>query len=318
MNNVLVLSAGRRVELVRALKKELKLACPTAATFAIDSCPELSAACHFADNFSKSPKVLDPGYQDYLFNYCMTNEIGLVIPTIDTELQVLAEAKSAFGRSGINLVVSERELVELCSDKTKSTKVFASMDLRTPNILNRNDLTFPCFVKPVSGSGSEGAYPLFEQDDVAKNLMANSGLVFMEYFSDQHEEYTIDVYFDRYSTLKCLVPRLRLETRGGEVSKGVTRKNHVYEKLLPCLKKLQGATGCITVQVFSNIKSKEIVGIEINPRIGGGFPLTHRAGANYLGWLLQEYLFGTQIDFFDAWTPDLMMLRYDAGVFIDG
>ena len=82
----------------------------------------------------------------------MTNEIGLVIPTIDTELQVLAEAKSAFGRSGINLVVSERELVELCSDKTKSTKVFASMDLRTPNILNRNDLTFPCFVKPISGS----------------------------------------------------------------------------------------------------------------------------------------------------------------------
>ena len=65
MNNVLVLSAGRRVELVRALKKELKMACPTAATFAIDSCPELSAACHVADNFSKSPKVLDPGYQDF-------------------------------------------------------------------------------------------------------------------------------------------------------------------------------------------------------------------------------------------------------------
>ena len=35
MNNVLVLSAGRRVELVRALKKELKMACPTAATFAL-------------------------------------------------------------------------------------------------------------------------------------------------------------------------------------------------------------------------------------------------------------------------------------------
>ena len=84
------------------------------------------------------------------------------------------------------------------------------------------------------------------------------------------------------------------------------------------MKKLRGATGCITVQVFSNVNTKELVGIEINPRIGGGFPLTYTAGANYLGWLLQEYLFGTQIDFFDAWSPNLMMLRYDAGVFIDG
>ena len=318
MKNVLVLSAGRRVELVKALKKELQLVCPTAATFALDAYPELAAACYFADDYSQSPNALDEGYQDYLFNYCIKNEIGLVIPTIDTELNVLAGAKTEFAASGINLVVSEQELVELCSDKTKSAKVFTNMDLRTPDILDVTDLKFPCFVKPISGSGSKGAFPLFEKDDVAKNLISNNELVFMEYFSDHHEEYTVDAYFDRFSTLKCLVPRLRIETRGGEVSKGITKKNHVYEQLLPCLKKLRGATGCITVQVFSNVNTKELVGIEINPRIGGGFPLTYTAGANYLGWLLQEYLFGTQIDFFDAWSPNLMMLRYDAGVFIDG
>ena len=69
MNNVLVLSAGRRVELVRALK-ELKMACPTAATFAIDSC-RLSAACHVADNFSKAQKYW---IQDIKITYSIVHD----------------------------------------------------------------------------------------------------------------------------------------------------------------------------------------------------------------------------------------------------
>jgi quercetin dioxygenase-like cupin family protein len=35
-------------------------------------------------------------------------------------------------------------------------------------------------------------------------------------------EYTVDVYVDRQGRCRCTVPRLRIETRGGEVVKGMT------------------------------------------------------------------------------------------------
>ena len=143
----------------------------------------------------------------------------------------------------------------------------------------------------------------------------DSKMIYMEFIGQGFDEYTLDVYYDRFGFLKCLVPRLRLETRAGEVSKAITKKNHVYDFMLPRLDKLEGASGCITVQLFAN--EKDFYGIEINPRFGGGYPLSYSAGANYPGWILDEYFYSADIDFYDRWKSNLMMLRYDAKVLVD-
>jgi carbamoyl-phosphate synthase large subunit len=56
--------------------------------------------------------------------------------------------------------------------------------------------------------------------------------------------------------------------------------------------------------------------LEINPRFGGGYPLTGAAGADYCAWLIAEYLLNKEIGFFDDWEADLLMLRYDAKVIL--
>ena len=56
--------------------------------------------------------------------------------------------------------------------------------------------------------------------------------------------------------------------------------------------------------------------MEINPRFGGGFPLTYAAGGNYPGWLMREYLGDGEIPFSDDWENNLIMLRYDAKVLV--
>ncbi len=141
-------------------------------------------------------------------------------------------------------------------------------------------------------------------------------MMFMEYIDPTHIEFTVDVYYDRMGQLKCAVPRQRIEVRGGEVSKGATRRHFVYEYLLPRLAKLRGARGCITVQVFANETIGRFAALEINPRFGGGYPLSYSAGANYPGWLIDEYLLGREIKFFDKWENNLLMLRYDAKVLV--
>jgi carbamoyl-phosphate synthase large subunit len=312
--NVLLLSAGRRVELLLAIKSEIKERGLNSRVLTTDLNPNISAACHVADQAFAISRVTEEGYMDQLLELCEEQEVGLVIPTIDTELLGLSQARSRFAEKGIQLVVSDEELITKCRDKRRTAQFFASLGIDTPKLLDRSHLTFPCFAKPYDGSRSIGAAKLSQPTDLTETMRNDSKLMFMEYIDRSFDEYTVDVYFDRQGHLKCLVPRHRLEVRDGEISKGVTRKNHVYQYLQERLKKIQGARGCLTVQLFVKPDGQRYAALEINPRFGGGYPLSYAAGAKYPGWLIDEYLLSKEIPFFDGWETDLLMLRYDAQV----
>ena len=141
--------------------------------------------------------------------------------------------------------------------------------------------------------------------------------MFLEYINpNEHAEYTIDLYYDKNSILKCIVSRERIEVRGGEVSKGVTRKDFVYDLVYNYFNKNYGFIGCITLQLFVNKETKKIYGIEVNPRFGGGYPLSYKAGANFPRMIIDEYIFNKEIQFYDDWVENLLMLRYDDEVLV--
>ena len=317
-NNVLITSAGRRVELVQAFQHDLKRFFPDAKVFTIDMQPMLSAACQIADGYWTVPSVTDDQYLDVLLDLCLKNNIGMVIPTIDTELMVLAENCKIFEDEGIHVIISSEKLIASCRDKRKTAAFFESIGVRSPEIFDKTQLTFPCFAKPYDGSSSAGAETLLSEEQLTSHILNDKKIMFMELIDDSHTEYTVDAYYSKKGSLRCLIPRERIEVRSGEVSKGVTRKNEVYDYLLPACKKISGAQGCLTIQLFANLDQDSFYGLEINPRFGGGFPLTYSAGAHYPYWLISEYLDGNDVDFYDQWETDLLMLRYDDKKLISG
>jgi len=269
-----------------------------------------------ADLAFAMPRVTAAGYMDHLLTLCEQHDVGLVIPTIDTDLLGLSQSVDRFADQGIQLVISNEALIQQCRDKRQTGSLFASLSIDTPRLLNRSQLTFPCFAKPYDGSRSIGAAKLSQPSDLTESMRDDSKLMFMEYIDKSFDEYTVDAYFDRSGNLKCLVPRHRLEVRDGEISKGVTRNNHVYHYLKERLVKLTGARGCLTVQLFAQPDGQRYAALEINPRFGGGYPLSYAAGANYPGWLIDEYLLNRTVPFFDGWEPNLLMLRYDSQVLV--
>jgi carbamoyl-phosphate synthase large subunit len=232
---------------------------------------------------------------DELLALCLEHKVGLVVPTIDTELLGLAEQRDRFAAEGIDLVISDEALVRVCRDKRLTAQLFNSVGIDVPKILDRQQLTFPCFAKPYDGSRSVGAAKLSQATDLSDGMRDDPKLMFMEFIDQTFDEYTVDAYYDRMGVLKCLVPRHRLEVRDGEINKGVTRKHHVYEYLIGKLGNIKGARGCLTVQLFAHLHEKRYAALEINPRFGGGFPLSFAAGANYPGWLIDEYLLQKEI-----------------------
>ncbi len=312
--NVLLTSIGRRVELVIEFKEVCKRLIPECQVFAIDSNARYSAACLVADQFFESPLVSDPCYPDYLLELCKKFNISLVVPTIDPELEIFANIKHLAVRQGVDVVSCSANFVKICNDKRKTGEFFNSVGIHYPRIYRTEDISFPAFCKPYDGSSSVGTRLIQTPADLTSEVLENPKNIFMEYIGEEFSEFTCDAYFDKSSWLKCLVPRERLEVRAGEVSKGVTRKHFVYEYLIQRLRKVPGAFGCVTLQFFGNSQSGEVIGLEVNPRFGGGYPLTSAAGCSFVEFIIREYLLNEDVLFCDSWSNGLVMLRYDAKV----
>lgn len=316
MNNILITSAGRRAELVQEFLLELKKHFPEAKVLATDMYPETSVACQIADLALAVPRVTEDDYIKVLLDICLQHDIGMIVPTIDTELLLLSQYRNLFAKQGIHLIVSDIELVKVCRDKRKTSKLFQQIGLSTPEIYSKDDILFPCFAKPYDGSCSIGAMALLSSDQLLGSILNDKKMMFMELIDSSFVEFTVDAYYDKNCVLKCFVPRKRIEVRGGEVSKAVTRRNQLYDYLLPKLQLIEGARGCLTIQVFAKIEEGSYFALEINPRFGGGYPLSYSSGANYPAWLIKEYFLRDSINFFDQWEANLMMLRYDAKVLV--
>lgn len=314
MNNILILSAGRRVELVIAFREEMDKLNVQGKVMCTDMVPELSSACMVADAAFTVPRATDSAYIDVLKDICQKNSIKLVIPTIDTDLEKLSNAKDSFHNFGCHISVPDPMFVAGCRDKRKTADLFRSLQIDSPAIYDCNSIVFPCFCKPYNGSSSIGAFVINSPAELTSQILDNKNNMFMELIGKEYIEVTVDCYFSKENELKCLVPRERIEIRSGEVSKGVTRKGRVYDYLIERLSKVPGVVGCITVQLFYNKQTGDIKGLEINPRFGGGYPLSYSAGANYPQYLINEYINDETIGFFDSWEPNLLMLRYDAKV----
>ena len=317
--NILITSAGQRVSLVRAFQQELRSVFPERKVFTTDLQPGLSAACHVSDKYFQVNRVTNPAYIPQLLDICREHEVKMIVPTIDTELLVLATHKQLFLDAGIQVIISSEAFVEACRDKRKINTFFERQGIPIPAAVDKLDPVFPLFIKPYDGSLSADTFLIREKEALTDYHLSNPKLMFMEYMDrTENDEYTVDMYFDKQHEVKCIVPRKRLLVRAGEINKGITCKNIIVSYLREKLQKIDGAVGCLTVQVFLNNVTQKITAIEINPRFGGGYPLSYHAGANYPLWLVKEYYLQEHINYTDGWEDDLLMLRYDDEVIIRG
>jgi len=315
--NILITSAGRRVSLVRAFKKEITNFFDDGKVFTADMNPEQSPACNVSDKYFKVRRVTDPRYTDELLSLCIENEIKIIIPTIDQELQVFADHKYLFDNSSIHLIISCPSFVANCRDKRKTNNFFLQNRIDIPVPIDKNNPSFPLFIKPYDGSLSLETYLINNDYELTDYHRENERFMFMEYIDKKtNEEFTVDMYYGRDHSVKCIVPRKRISVRAGEVSKGLTCRNVIVPFLKKRLEKIEGAVGCLTLQVFLNKDTQNIKALEINPRFGGGYPLSYAAGANFIKWLIEEYLLSQEISYSDNWEDNLLMLRYDDEILI--
>lgn len=315
--NILLSSAGKRAELILELRSELSSKSNNAKVIAVDLNPSIAPACHLADMAFEVPRVTDKNFVNALLKICIDNDVRILIPTIDTELQILADNKQLFAESGVEIMVSEPDFIKICRDKRLTSRFFESIGIRTPAPRDKNNPVFPMFAKPYDGSLSTNIHYLKTADELTPEILADPKLMFMEYIDkSEYKEFTVDMYFGADGYVKSIVPRERLEIRAGEVNKGISRKNYLVEFLKERMEHMPLIRGCICIQLFYRERDNDVVGIEINPRFGGGYPLSYYSGANFPSYMIEEYINSKSIQYDDGWKGNTIMLRYDSQVII--
>ena len=315
--NILITSAGKRVALTRYFKETLLRFFPEAKVYTTDMRPDMAPAAYVSDGCFAVPRVTAPEYPDLLLSLCREHGVGIVIPTIDTELMVLVAQKERFAQEGIHLIVGDEAFVGVCRDKRRTGAFFESRGIRVPRPIDKHHPTFPLFAKPYDGSLSTNLHFITKPEELTDDILHDDKLLFMEYIDRKvYKEYTVDMYFGRDHEVKSIVPRERIEIRAGEINKGRTAKNAIVPYLKERLAHIDGCVGCICMQLFFHPDTHDIVGIEVNPRFGGGYPLTYMSGANYPELLIREYLLGESVAYSEGWKDGKLMLRYDDAVFV--
>lgn len=316
-HNILITSAGKRVALTKYFKETLGRFFPEAKVFITDMNPEMAPVSYVCDGSFKVPKVTVSEYPATLLKICEENEVGMIIATIDTELLLLSDLKKEFGAKDIKVMVSDKTFITICRDKRNTGVFFEGHGVRVPKEVDKYNPTFPLFAKPYDGSLSTNLHYIKNANELTPEVLSDQKLLFMEYIDKSiYKEYTVDMYYGKDNKVKCIVPRERIEIRAGEISKGRTVKNEIVDFIKDKLGHIEGCVGCICMQLFFHSETKDMVGIEINPRFGGGYPLSYMSGGNYPELLIREYFLGEEVQYFDNWKEGMLMLRYDDAIFV--
>mgnify|MGYP002523108189 CR=1 FL=1 len=317
MKNILITSAGKRVVLVQIFQQTLKDLGLEAKVYTTDMKPMMAPACIVSDEGIKVSPCTAEGYIDELIQICQSRNIGVIIPTIDPELIVLATNRQRFSEFGVEIVLSDETIIKACRDKRQTQLYLQNIGIEVPKAMDKYHPTFPMFVKPYDGSLSRDIHVVQNQRELTQEMLENPKFMFMEYLDqNDYKEYSVDMYFGKDHCVKGIVPRERIEVRAGEINKGKTHKNEIVGFLKEKMGRLPGVRGCICFQLFYRESDHQIKGSEINPRFGGGFPLTYHAKANYAAYIIREYLLHETVDYSDAWLDNTLMLRYDNDIII--
>jgi carbamoyl-phosphate synthase large subunit len=326
---VLISSAGRRVQLLRGFRRALEAVGAAPGRVLATDCSWYSSAFHDADEAFLVPRLDDPEFAPRLLELCLKHDVDLLVPTIDTELPVWVAHRDQLAEIGTTIALSHGDVVAIAADKQRThdwlvAHGFPTVEQTTPAaaLADSDVWTFPLMAKPRFGSAGLGVGLVRDGEELA--LVARRGHELGEIIVQRVApgvEHTIDVLADRTGRCVCAVPRRRIEVRAGEVSKGITVRSAVLEDLAARVcEALPGAYGAQNVQIFvdGDVDDPDnLAVVEINARYGGGFPLSLEAGADFPRWMLEELLGLPSTASPDGWRSGLVMLRYDAAVFVD-
>ena len=306
--NILLSSVGRRPYLVRWFQEALQANSLEGKVIAADYDAHAPSR-EFADQFIQAPAVTDTAYSTWLANTLKDQSIDLAVSINDFELSEWAQLDQS--PEWAPLVRINADVQAIIEDKLVMAERFASAGIPTPQTwlgsTPPQDLTLTqkLITKGRFGSASRGLQftdqaGITDAIDIATNEvtdrkgqaahqqseLAPAELVLVQEMIEG-TEYGLDVVCDLNGEYAGVLVRRKIAMRGGETDRAESVAPTDFEDIARSIAEAVPHPGTFDVDVIVNAEGIPYV-IDVNPRFGGGYPLSHLAGARvpnaYVAW----------------------------------
>ncbi len=300
---IVIASAGRRAHHLQWFKDALRAQGIPGEVIAMEY-RATSPGFGIADRAIKMPAYNSPEYGETIRRWFAKERPDLFLCLNDYEIQVLSgELADALRESGAIVPVLAPEKQAMVLDKYNMAVELSAAGIPTPVTRLGSDVeeiiaTAPegakYVVKHRFGAGSSGLeFPAVHElrDAVARSAQTALGedgrraddgpaAVIVQDFLPG-EEYGVDGVFslDGRSELIGVMARRVAQMRAGDPDVATSADPEQFRDLMSRIGKLLAPTGPVNVDVREDADGVARV-IDINPRLGGGYPYCHRAGAD--------------------------------------
>jgi carbamoyl-phosphate synthase large subunit len=256
------------------------------------------------------PRGDAPGFVAAVAALARERRIDVVIPTVDEELVVLAQAVPAFAADGILVMVSSPEALTATLDKHQLVTA-AAETVPCPRTelldgqLELDGWELPLIVKPRSGRGGIGVALI--EDAAALDAYPHDGNWIVQELLPG-EEYSVDVLIAGTGEVLAAVPRLRMKVDSGVAVTARTVHDEELERLAGAAALATGLRGPANVQLRRDRSGRPRL-LEINPRFPGTLAITIAAGVD-LPWLALNDLLGRPLADDTGHFAEIVLVRY--------
>jgi carbamoyl-phosphate synthase large subunit len=225
----------------------------------------------------------DPGVGSDIKKIVDEREVDLVVSSVDPATVVHAELREAAPAFALSC---DRITTKACLSKISFQGLCESAGLPIAPLADGTE--FPLFAKPIFGSSSVGAQLVRDRAHMDRLVASDVEYIFQRAISGT--EYSIDAYASRDGTVRGISPRTRDVVVGGEVEASTTVHDEQIVKLCQSIISRLALTGPLTIQMIRDSDSQGLHLIEVNPRFGGGVPVSIEAGFDFPLMMIRETL----------------------------
>ncbi len=241
------------------------------------------------------PDIESDEYIETVISICRKENISAILSFYDLDLFRLSEFKASFESIGIKGFISDFESCRICFDKFSMYSFLKKNDIAAPltfvdtkeanDAIDRKLMNFPVIIKPRRGFASKNVFYANNPIEAERIFRHYPDMIIQELI--KLPEYHLDILVDTNGSVISVVPKKKILMRSGETDQAVTTNN---QELLDFGAKLgeklaeTGHCGPLDVDIFY---SQDIICvIDLNPRFGGAYPLSHLAGADFPGKMI--------------------------------
>jgi carbamoyl-phosphate synthase large subunit len=185
-------------------------------------------------------------------------------------------------KKGVNVIVSDLKIIENCQNKIKFSKYLKKFNILCPKIITKKNIkkNLPVIKKEVNGSASKNQEVIFKSSQI--NINYEKKFFFQKFL--KYQEYNLDILNDLNGNYLHSCAKKKLSIRSGETDKAEMINNKFFKNFAKKLSKALKHIGVVDVDFFYN--KKKFYVLDINPRLGGGYPFTHLYGYDYIDKIL--------------------------------